>query len=78
MKAIILVDIPEDGVHDMLSPYETKISLDYADKVLYLNGKIRPIPEKKELYLEQLEEGYSLENMYGFGRNECIEEILGE
>lgn len=39
---------------------------------------LKPIPEKKELYLDRIEYGYTLENMYSFGRNECIDEILGD
>lgn len=77
MKAIVLVDIPEDDALDMLSPFNTKVTLDYGDKVLELSGEVRAIPEKKEpikdIYWTETEIR-KIGEVKGY--NECIDEIL--
>lgn len=47
MKAMILVDIPENkNIENLLTPFSSKVTLDYGDEVLYLDGQI--ISSKKE------------------------------
>lgn len=44
MKISVIVDVPEDeNIIDPLSPFETKIQLDYGDTVLYLDGEVEKI-----------------------------------
>lgn len=74
MKAIVLIDIPEDNSLDMLSPFNTKVTLDYGDKVIELSGDVREVPQKKP---------YDLNNEHNiihqnFGYNDCIDKILGK
>ena len=76
MKAIVLIDIPEDDSLDMLSPFNTKVILDYGDKVLELSGNVCEVPQKKKL-LSQLTYDDADEN-YEHGYNECIDDILGQ
>lgn len=43
MKMTITVDVPEKELENIIEPsepFEVKVSLDYGDKVIYLNGKI--------------------------------------
>ena len=44
MKAIVIVDIPESGkISNLLTPFDTKVTLDYGDEVVYLKGEVRSI-----------------------------------
>lgn len=43
MNMTITVDVPEkelENIIEPLEPFEVKVSLDYGDKVIYVNGKI--------------------------------------
>lgn len=70
------VHIPEDDSLDVLSPFNTKVILDYGDKVLELSGNVCEVPQKKKL-LSQLTYDDADEN-YEHGYNECIDDILGQ
>ena len=77
MKAIVLIDIPEDNSLDMSSPFNTKVTLDYGDKILELSGNVCEIPQKKDetksdWFYEQMASAYAQ------GYNKCIDDILGQ
>lgn len=43
MKVAVIVDIPENKLNNEISilhPFETKVSLDYGDSVVYLKGDV--------------------------------------
>ena len=84
MKAILVIDIGNNKVEEIRVDelILTHISKDDFFRQ-YNNYELRPIPEKAKyitplsddtrLMAEQL-----LENNYSFGRNDCINELLGE
>ena len=44
MKAIVLIDIPDNQVKGIECPFSNmygNVTLDYGDKVIYLNGEIK-------------------------------------
>ena len=44
MKAIVKIDIPEnENVNDLFAPFDTKVTLDYGNEVIYLEGEVHPI-----------------------------------
>ena len=60
MKAIVLIDVPDNQVKDIEYPFSNmygNVTLDYGDKVIYLNGEIK----ERELFVnkEQLREKIS-------------------
>ena len=60
MKAIVLIDIPDNQIKDIKCPFINmygNVTLDYGDKVIYLNGEIK----ERELFVnkEQLREKIS-------------------
>lgn len=60
MKAIVLIDIPDNQIKDIECPFRNmygSVTLDYGDKVIYLNGEIK----ERELFAnkEQLREKIS-------------------
>lgn len=75
MKAIVLIDIPEDNSLDMLSPFNTKVTLDYGDKVLELSGEVYDIPKRKNI--GELTQN-DTDMYYEQGYNDCIDDILGQ
>lgn len=81
MKAILVVDIPDDvaeAYEDITVDYdlrgipkddpEANESIKYVEDV-----RLKPLPEKKGLYIN--DNGY---NMMAQGWNECLKEITGE
>ena len=75
MKAIVLIDIPKDDSLDMLSPFNTKVTLDYGDKVLELSGDVCEVPQRKSI--SELTQNET-DEYYEQGYNDCIEDILGQ
>lgn len=75
MKAIVLIDIPEDNSLDILSPFNTNVTLDYGDKVLELRGEICDIPRKKNI--SELTQN-DRDEYYEQGYDDCIDDILGQ
>ena len=75
MKVIVLIDIPEDDSLDMLSPFNTKVTLDYGDKVLELSGDVCEVPQRKSI--SELTQNET-DEYYEQGYNDCIEDILGQ
>ena len=75
MKAIVLIDIPEDDSLDMLSPFNTKVTLDYGDKVLELSGNVCEVPRRKSI--SELTQNET-DEYYEQGYNDCIDDILGQ
>ena len=75
MKAIVIIDIPEDSSLDILSPFNTKVTLDYGDKVIELRGDVCEIPQRKRL-LSELTQNDS-DECYEQGYNDCLDDILG-
>ena len=60
MKAIVLIDVPDNQVKGIEYPFSNmygNVTLDYGDKVIYLNGEIK----ERELFVnkEQLREKIS-------------------
>ena len=76
MKAIVLIDIPEDSAVNVLTPFNTKVTLDYGDKVVELRGDVCEVPKKKRLLSELTQD--DAESRYEEGYNDCIDDILGQ
>ena len=72
MKALVLVNIPEDDSLFVLSPFLTKVTLDYGNKVLYLNGEVCEMPQKDKSFKRN--DAYH----YQCGWNDCIDKILSK
>lgn len=52
MKAIVLIDIPDNQVKGIECPFRNmygNVTLDYGDKVIYLNGEIK----ERELFVNK-------------------------
>ena len=43
MKISVVVDVPEEGIIESLTPFEAEVKLDYGNKILYLNGKVEKL-----------------------------------
>lgn len=49
MKAMVIIDIPEDKkIINPLTPFEAKVTLDYGDEVIYLNGEVHSIATESQ------------------------------
>ena len=75
MKAIVLIDIPEDNSLDILSPFNTKVTLDYGDKVLELNGEVHAVPEFKKFYEDACDQS-EYEKGHIEGYNTYLDDIM--
>lgn len=72
MKALVLIDIPEDDSLFVLSPFLTKVTLDYGNKILEVYGDVCAVPEKDKRFARN--------NAYHYqcGWNDCVDKILGK
>lgn len=43
MKLSVVVDVPEEGIIELLTPFEVEVKLDYGDRVFYLDGEVKNI-----------------------------------
>lgn len=64
MKAIVLIDVPDNQVKGIEYPFRNmygNVTLDYGDKVIYLNGEIkeRELFVNKEWLREKISEHFS-------------------
>lgn len=64
MKAIVLIDIPDNQVKGIEYPFRNmygNVTLDYGDKVIYLNGEIkeRELFVNKEWLREKISEHFA-------------------
>ena len=75
MKAIVIIDLPEDDNFDMLSPFNTKVTLDYGDKVFEVSGDVRKMPERKELTGDVSDALKASEEILRIGYNYCLDDI---
>lgn len=64
MKAIVLIDVPDNQVKGIEYPFSNmygNVTLDYGDKVIYLNGEIkeRKLFVNKERLREKISEHFA-------------------
>ena len=62
MKAVILIDIPDNQLEDIKYPFENmyaNVTLDYGDKFLYLNGEVK---EMETFINQNFDNPYNYEN----------------
>ena len=64
MKAIVLIDVPDNQVKGIEYPFSNmygNVTLDYGDKVIYLNGEIkeRKLFVNKEQLREKISEHFA-------------------
>lgn len=87
MKAIMIVDIPDNCNKELLSKTPASITFNHGTykTLLYVEGYLKPMPQKKDAFeecmkLDMMTTGKISEAIVWQvqGYNTCIDEILGD
>lgn len=79
MKAIVLIDIPDNQVKGIEYPFRNmygNVTLDYGDKVIYLNGEIKNAGNLEEAKAWLEGEKWNIEEIKTVSVSEETKEVL--